>query len=70
MSKIHVKNQILDLALYPRIEVLATTIKFYANETSGNCFCYIKGTDLTNAEFDTLSAFLLSETTDPHTNVI
>jgi len=70
MAKIHINNDILDLSLYPRIEVTSTCIKFFVNETSGNSVCYNKGTDLTDANFGILSTYLLSEVTNPHTNVI
>jgi len=70
MSKIEIKNDILDLNLFSRISTSADSICFFRSEISGDCLKIVRGVDLTNDEFNTLRAWLLNETNNPHTMVI
>lgn len=70
MSKISIGNDIIDLAQCVRIKVEATHICFEPSLLTGACLTYTKGVDLSAANFDTLSAWLLNQTNNPRTVVI
>lgn len=67
MATIKVNNDIIYLGFYPRIQVLPTKIIFYDSESSWNCFCYNKGVEITNEQFDTLTTFLANQENNPCT---
>lgn len=70
MSKIAVGTCIIDLAQCFCIKITATKITFQPSCLTGSECSYINGTDLSNANFDTLSAWLTNQTNNPYTTVV
>lgn len=70
MSKISVGTDIIDITACALIRVEATRICFEPSLLTGACLTYSKGVELSAANFDTLSAWLLNQANNPHTVVI
>lgn len=66
--KIKIKDHIIDLALCSRITVTAAMIELVNNPH--DAAQYEPDRNLTQAEFNTLSAFLLNQANCPHTVVV
>lgn len=70
MTKIRIKNEIIELANCFSISVLQDEIHFEKSGDSGDWMRYRRGIELTSAEFDTLSAWITNVTNNPYTTVI
>lgn len=68
MNKIKVKNDIINLDLAARVTVTSSVIEI--EMTHGCLIQYELGNALSQAEFDTLAAWLLNVTNHPYTVVI
>lgn len=69
MSKIRVGDEVIDISLCFCITIKATEIHF-ESDAGGSRLIYKKGTDLSDANFNTLSAWLTNQTNNPYTVVV
>ena len=68
MNKIKIKDGIFNLDCMMRVTVSSNNIEFSTGNTT--LIQYEPGRNLSQAEFDTLAAWLLNQTNHPHTVVI
>lgn len=68
MNKIKIKDDIIDLDCALRVTVTSAVIEI--ERTRDSLMQYEPGNELSQAEFDTLSAWLLNQTNHPYTVVI